>query len=172
MKRKMLMGLVILMGLIQAEAGFGISDVPKSNPAYSSVKRSIDSGYMSLFNGEKFYPNRRISRLEMAIIIDRLQRKAANSELEITKEEVAELKLLVRSLKDYLAKQDTSSSKFVDRVSEVESEQKEINYDVTKLSENIETIKKDGVGKGSIKKEDRRFIFVGVVLGLVALLAG
>ena len=58
-----------------------ITDVPTSDAAYPAIKRSIDSGYLTLMDGTKFLPDQNITRKEMALLLSRLDELSNSASL-------------------------------------------------------------------------------------------
>ena len=49
-----------------------ITDVPASDAAYPAIKRSVEKGYFTLMDGNKFLPEQGVNRKELALLLDRL----------------------------------------------------------------------------------------------------
>lgn len=141
MKKQLLTLGLCLLSATALHAG-DIKDVPKSDPAYPSVEKAVDSGYLSLFKDDMFLPNRAISRKEFAIILDRvLKQESTNWNLSTTERQ--DLSTLAKNFKEYFATTDTNSLKSFERISKIEDEQKVINYDMSKLTEENASLKEE-----------------------------
>ncbi|MCP4050243.1 MAG: S-layer homology domain-containing protein [bacterium] len=142
-----------------------IKDVSKRDPSYSSVKKVVREGYLSLFSDNKFQAQRNVSRKELAIVIDRILKNVENKRLKLDKTEIRELVNLSRVFKKYLVDFETNKAQVDNKVTLIEAEQKVINHDLSRinyeLKQEIEELKKEN---------DNQHLFMWVGIGLSAIL--
>ncbi len=94
---------LLTMPLLHAQA---ISDVPKTDPAYPAISGAVKNGYLSLSSDNKFQGSNPITRLELAIFLDRLSSDTSGTEL--TKPQIQELQQLAKSYKNNFLTIDTA----------------------------------------------------------------
>ena len=138
-----------------------ITDVPTSDAAYPAIKRSIEKGYFTLMDGNKFLPEQGVNRKELALMLDRLDELTKNASLSAS--DLIELKNFSKQFKGFMEAQQNSKG-FVDsEVKLVKTEQKTINYDISRLEDHIQQVEKT-------RKEQEIFIWIGVGLGVLSLI--
>jgi len=138
-----------------------ITDVPTSDAAYPAIKRSIDSGYLTLMDGTKFLPDQNITRKEMALLLSRLDELSNNASL--SDNDIIELKNFSKQFKGYLETQQNSKGLVDSEVALIKTEQKTLNYDMSRVEDHIQTVEKK-------RKEQEIYIWLGVGLGLLGLM--
>ena len=114
-----------------------ISDIPKSNGAYKSIKKAVDHGYLSLFNNKEFKGSRSINRKEMALILNKLETKINKSELKLSHSEVKELENLSKTFKNNLTDIENSLKLSQKKTILIENEQKVLNHDLSKINDEL-----------------------------------
>ena len=152
--------LLILLTPLIVEAA-KLSDIDSKDPAYPAVKSAIDNRYFTLVDGTKFLPNQTVTRKELAIIIDRINN--LNKKAELTSAEIIELKEFSTQFKSYLENQYNQKELVDSEVGFVKNEQKTINYDLSRIEENIQNIEK-------ARKEQDVYIWLGLGLGILGVL--
>ena len=155
---KIVVSVICISGLM---VGQSISDVSKNKPEYDAVQRSVDKGYFTLVNNKQFLPNQSVTRLELALILDRLD--VLSSKAELSKSDIIELKDFSTSFKKYLLNDQQSSTEVNSDIDHVKSEQKTINYDISRLEETLQFEQKQN-------KDQDILIWVGLGLGLFGIL--
>lgn len=138
-----------------------ITDVPTSDAAYPAIKRSIDSGYLTLMDGTKFLPDQNITRKEMALLLSRLDELSNSASL--SDNDIIELKNFSKQFKGYLETQQNSKGLVDSEVALIKTEQKTLNYDMSRVEDHIQTVEKK-------RKEQEIYIWLGVGLGILGLM--
>lgn len=138
-----------------------ITDVPTSDAAYPAIKRSIDSGYLTLMDGTKFLPDQNITRKEMALLLSRLDELSNSASL--SDNDIIELKNFSKQFKGYLETQQNSKGLVDSEVALIKTEQKTLNYDMSRVEDHIQTVEKK-------RKEQEIYIWLGVGLGVLGLI--
>ena len=152
---------IIMMVSMASYAQQSITDVASSDPAYPAIKRSVDNGYLTLMDGTKFLPDQAVNRKELAILLDRmdsLTKKAA-----LSPNDIVELKSFSKQFSTYLASQQNSQGLVDSEVNLIKTEQKTINYDMSRIEEHIQEVEKT-------RKEQEVYIWLGLGLGILGLL--
>lgn len=154
--------LCLMPTLILAQS---ISDVPRTDPAFFAVSRSVREGYLSLFEGDIFQGQQPVSRKELAIIIDKLlssdlnQNNESNTNAAVTKADMQELKNFMRSYKKYVMDNETTSKLSESRLVLTEGEQKVLNTDISKLN----SLNNDLKSEIASLKQEQLYLWIGVV---------
>ena len=138
-----------------------LSDVNAKDPAYNAIKSSVDNGYFTLVDGTKFLPNQSVTRKELAIIINRIEN--LNKKAELTSSEIIELKEFSTQFKSYLETQYNQKELVDSEVDFIKTEQKTINYDLSRMEESVQKVEKS-------RKEQDIFIWLGLGLGILGVL--
>ena len=144
-----------------------ITDIPKSDPYYSSVENVEDKGYMSIF-GNQFYGDRTITRKELAIVVDRINTRLESSN-PFSKSDVQELTNLSQKFKTYLAENETESNTSKDSVSKILGQQKVLNHDLSQINAELRS-------ELSVVKQEQEtqklYTWIGIgAVGLLSLIA-
>jgi len=138
-----------------------ITDVPASDAAYPAIKRSVDKGYFTLMDGNKFLPEQGVNRKELALLLDRLDELTQKASLSAG--DIIELKSFSKQFKGYMESQQNAKG-FVDsEVNLIKTEQKTINYDISRVEDHIQQVEKT-------RKEQELYIWLGVGLGVLGLM--
>ena len=151
----------MVIGLSVSVFAQQISDVSAKSAEYSAVQHSVNKGYFSLVDGNQFLPNQSVTRSELALILQRLDTLSAKSDL--SNQDIAELKDFSVRFKKYLANQETSTEVVGSEVSLIQNEQKAINYDISRLEEKVQIVKKK-------RKEQETFLWIALGLSVLSIL--
>ena len=158
----MIFKLWLILGLsVTVFSQQNITDVPTSDAAYPAIKRSIDSGYLTLMDGTKFLPDQNITRKEMALLLSRLDELSNSASL--SDNDIIELKNFSKQFKGYLETQQNSKGLVDSEVALIKTEQKTLNYDMSRVEDHIQTVEKK-------RKEQEIYIWLGVGLGVLGLI--
>ena len=152
--------LLVLILTVSCLAQQKISDVPASDAAYPAIQRTVDKGHFTLVEGSKFLPNQTVTRKELALLLDRMDE--LNQKASLTSTEIVELKDFSQQFRSYLENQQNSKGLMDSEVTQIKNEQKTINYDISRLEDNIQGVEK-------IRKEQEIYIWVGLGLGILSL---
>jgi septal ring factor EnvC (AmiA/AmiB activator) len=152
---------MMVIGLSVSVFAQQISDVSANSAEYSAVQHSVNKGYFSLVDGNQFLPNQSVTRSELALILQRLDTLSAKSDL--SNQDIAELKDFSVRFKKYLANQETSTEVVGSEVSLIQNEQKAINYDISRLEEKVQIVKKK-------RKEQETFLWIALGLSVLSIL--
>lgn len=116
-----------------------ISDVSVSDGSYQSIKNSVDKGYMSLFRNKSFQGGRPVTRKELALVIDKLSKKLESQKIQLSKSDLQELIHLSKNFKSYLIKHDAQNSLLEQTITNLQNEQKTMNYDLSTINDQLRT---------------------------------
>lgn len=116
-----------------------ISDVPRTDAAYTAIQQVVREGYLSLFSNNAFRGDMPVTRREVAIVVDKLLKEMDLQSLNLTKAEVQELVNLTKNYKFLLTEGQSSQKLFLDKMTLLENEQKAINYDLSKINQELNT---------------------------------
>lgn len=137
---------IVLNTLIFAAAG-EISDIPKSDAAYSAINISISKGYLPLDSERNFYPQKAITRKELALSIDKLLTEIKRNKIILTPTEIQELNHLSQSFKSSYTEIDKRIAKLELDNTNTQLEFKTLHQDIsqtnTKIEEKLEILKKE-----------------------------
>jgi len=166
MKKTVLLALLLMIAApISAQS---IGDVSKGDPAYSSIRKSVKGGYLSLFEGNQFNGSNSITRKEAAVVIDKLLDEVHESRLELNKAEVQELLSLSNSFKNYLENSETRLNSLEGTHSQLGAEQRVLNHDVSRVNEELQTelnqLKKDN-------QNQQLFMWIGIAAAAIVGIA-
>ena len=152
---------MMVIGLSVSVFAQQISDVSAKSAEYSAVQHSVNKGYFSLVDGNQFLPNQSVTRSELALILQRLDTLSTKSDL--SNQDIAELKDFSVRFKKYLANQETSTEVVGSEVSLIQTEQKALNSDISRLEEKVQIVKKK-------RKEQETFLWIALGLSVLSIL--
>lgn len=138
-----------------------ITDVPASDAAFPAIKRSVDKGYFTLMDGHKFLPEQGVNRKELALLLDRLDDLTQKASLSAG--DIIELKNFSKQFKRTMESQQNTKGFMDSEVNLIKTEQKTINYDISRLEDHIQQVEKT-------RKEQEIYIWLGVGLGVLGLM--
>lgn len=120
----------------------GLEDVDQSDTtSYEAIKWGIEHGYFSTFeNGQKFYPDRAVTRQEMALILNKVIQKT-ESDQPLSSAERQELGQLAKTFKSYLVQQKLGASQVGQKFGQLETEQNVLHHDLTALHVELDALK-------------------------------
>lgn len=150
--------IIFFTGSIFAQS---ITDIESTDATYPAIKRSIDKGYFTLVEGNKFLPNQSVTRAELALVLDRMDNIANKASL--SEKDISELKGFSSQFKTYLENQENSKGQMQTDVTLIKTEQKTVNYDMSRLEENIQNTEKK-------RQEQEIFVWVSLGLGILSVL--
>lgn len=117
--------------------GATISDVEKTDPAYKSISRTIDSGYLSLLQGNTFQGQRTITRRELAVILDQLILEIDQAGVSLSKSKLNELSNLSKTFKGKLQNNTVEQEKLTELLTGIKQEQTTLHYDLSRLTQKV-----------------------------------
>jgi hypothetical protein len=120
-----------------------IKDISKKSAEYSTVKKVVRDGYLSLYSGNTFQGSRSVSRQETAVIIDKLLTKIDRQGLNLKKSEVQELVNLAKTFKKYLVNHDINRKVVGKQISSLKSDQTGLHHDLSGMNSDIKNLKKE-----------------------------
>lgn len=130
-----------------------ITDVKTSDAAYPAIKRSVQKGYFTLMDGTKFLPDQGVNRKELAILLDRMD--SLSTKATLSANDIVQLKSFSKQFKTYLESQQNSKVLVDSEVKRVKTEQKTMNYDVSRLEEQVQ--------------EQNTFMWIAIGLGVLGI---
>lgn len=146
---------------------YNISDVSIRDAAYTSIKKSVDKGYLSLFNNQSFRGQEKLTRKETALMLDKLLSKIDAEQLQLSEAEIKELLHLSHTFKDYLALHDTKMETYKNQLLEMEKQNTAANHTISKLNDELATT------SATLKetKQNQFYLIIGTVIaGLLGIL--
>ena len=156
------MKLLVCLLCLGSVLAYSLEDVTQSDASYKAIKRGVEQGYFSTFeNGQKFYPDRAVSRKEMALILDKVIRKSTASK-PLTASERQELGQLAKTFKSYLVQQETGSSLVTQKFGELQTEQESIHYDLSRLQLEINNLEEKN-------KKQKHWLWGALALGVLGI---
>ena len=161
-----------------------IIDIPKSDASYSSIKKIVKKGYLSLINNKSFNGEKNISRKEMALILDKLLTKIDAQQLDLSQSELEELETLSKTFKNNLTNLENNFNVSQDLINQVRDEQTILNTEVTKIVDNVSKFKETKSGNSTnlislktkmneLEKNQENYLWIavgGCTLGLLGIL--
>lgn len=138
-----------------------LQDVQKKDPAYSAIQRSVTSGLLPLSSDNQFMPAKPVTRKEMALIIDRFQ--VLKKKFPLTQSEMMQLSELASSLKKTLMTQNTASNSVFEQFKNIQSEQKTLHYDLSRMTEEVSRLRQESV-------EQKKWLWIGFAVAAVGWL--
>ena len=151
----MMIKIIMIIGVsVVCFAQQKITDVPTSDAAYPAIKRSVAKGYFSLMDGTKFLPDQSVNRKELALLLDRMD--SISKKATLSANDIVQLKSFSKQFKTYLESQQNSKVLVDSEVKMVKTEQKTINYDVSRVEEKLQ--------------QQELFMWIGIGLGVLGIL--
>ncbi len=136
MKRKLSSAmLMVMLGTSVMAQGFG--DVPKSDAAFPAISRAVNGGYLSLGSDNIFGGQQPVTRREMALVIEKLLTDTDQQNLNLSRNDIQELKTLLKAFKGYMADYDANAKTQSLTLSNLDAEQKTVNRDMSRLQESL-----------------------------------
>jgi hypothetical protein len=139
-----------------------ISDVPKTDPAYSAISSAVKDGYLSLSSDNSFQGSKPITRRELAIFLDRLVSDTSGTQL--TKPQIQELQQLSKSYKNNFLNIDSAVASQNSNITTVMNNTANTYKDLWKINDELkEEIK-------SMREENERnqlYMWIGIAAAAV-----
>lgn len=168
MTTRILIGMT-LIGILSIQASSfanSIADVNKTDGAYPSIKRSVESGLLPLFNNQAFKPNHKITRKELAIALDNILKQVESQSLWLSKTEMKELKHLSKSFKKSHIKLEKNLNQLEKKETQLSEEQRVLHHNISQLQDQLNT-------STSESRKQRMLMWIGIgVAGFLGLLSG
>jgi hypothetical protein len=160
---------IALMTIMMAVNGVcEITDVPKSDPAYPAIQRSVSSGYLPAY-GNQFRPNEPISRKEVALMIDRMLSLLDRGPANLNDAEKQELGHLSKTYKQYLSTLELTVNDHTSRLGKAESEQETLRFDISKTQSDLQ----DRIDELKVEnRKQHKFIILGIITAAIIGLLG
>ena len=140
-----------------------INDLSKSDPAYKAIKKTLDEGYLSLYNNQ-FNGDNPVSRKEIAIAIHALLKKMDQRGYNLSKTEVKELVKLSKTYKTHLQNIETATNTNHSQLDQYKTNTLTLQHDLTKLNDElrqeIETLKKEN-------QEQHLYMIIGIGAAMI-----
>jgi len=160
---------VLVMVMMVVKMGYcDITDVPKTDPAFPAIQRSVNSGYLPTY-GNQFRPDDTISRKEIAVLIDRMLTLLDKGPVNLNDAEKQELGHLSKTYKTYLSKLELTVNSHENRLGKTESEQETLRFDVSKTQSELQ----DEIDSLRIEnKKQHKFMILGIIAAAIVGLLG
>ena len=127
--------LVLALILIAQVSAATIADVPASDPLYGAIQKTVDEDYLNLKPGNTFKPTRPVQRDEIALIIDKLNKKIEFNQLNLTQAEMQEVLHMAKNFKQYLAEHEL-------KMTQLMASKDNAKTDISQLSNELSVVKK------------------------------
>ena len=120
-------------------AAVPITDMDESHPAYEIVLHLVEEGYLLLYDGDEFRADMPMTRLEVALMVDRMLRRVAEGSITPTAMDAQALRLLAEEFRAEIIRVDDRLFAFESRLRKLEDEQPQIVADVVSLRRDVES---------------------------------
>ena len=145
-----------------------IVDISDQDAAYIAISKSVKEGYLPLSSGDLFEGQKSVSRREMAIIIDKLLTDNEGQNLALTRQDIQELKQVLKAYKTYMSDDQVVRDKTDMALAKISNEQRIINRDLGRFQDKFSTeltkYKKE-------QEEQQKYLWIGIasaaLLGLI-----
>ena len=134
-----------------------VSDVARSDSNYKAIQHAIDQGYLSLNEGNKFSPDKAVTRQELAFILKKLQNKQYEN---LSQAEWQELSKLASSFKTVLTKAKQQDDALQADLKTLHLENQALNHDLAKLSDEL----------SQHKAENQTWIISAIAIAVLGIL--
>ena len=131
MKKIISLSLVLLLLLTNVSvvlASDNIKDVAPSHWAYQSVVKLVDKGYMSLYDGNKFKGENKVTRYELAEVIAKMLKNVNQGQVNPESGDVLTLKKLATEFRSELVEVVNQNENLEKRLNQL-SDQQEVNQE-------------------------------------------
>ncbi len=145
MRRKISILLIVLLVLsssLPVLASNKIKDVPSDHWAYQSVKELVEKGYMSLYEDNKFNGDKKVSRYQLAKVINKILNNIKRGQVATDEEDVLTLKKLATEFRSELVKVMSESEELKVEVGSFNKEQKIIKEDIIYTNDKVNKLQK------------------------------
>ncbi len=154
---------LIMVMVLMSVSIFAIEDVDKKDASYDAIKWGVENGYFSTFeNGQKFYPERQVTRQEMALILTKvIERTNSNQPLSLAERQ--ELGQLAKTFKSYLVQQKLGATEVGQKFGQLKTEQDVLHHDLTSLQVELDRLE-------AANKKQKNWIWAALgiaILGVV-----
>jgi len=125
MKKITLLLILSIMNIANLK-GSDIRDLSEDHPAYNTVLYLIEEGFLSTFDGDEFRGGQSITRLEVAMLVDKMLKHVSSGEKNPTTQETDAIRLLAEEFKTNIIRIDDKLYAFEQRIKLLESEQSKV----------------------------------------------
>ena len=151
----------IILGVSVLSWGADIQDVQASDPAYLAIQSSVNKGYFTLVKDGEFLPNQPVTRKELAVLLQRID--TINKTASLSTTDLIALQSFSEQFKRYLESQENETGAVSSQVGQIRTEQKTINYDLSRLQDQLSQTEKK-------QNEQTPYIWAGIGLGVLGIL--
>ncbi|PRX29890.1 S-layer family protein [Orenia metallireducens] len=153
----MLIFIFVATAALPAFAATKIDDISSSHWAYKSVKELVEKGYMSLYEGNEFKGENKVSRYELAKVIAKILNNIEQGQVVPEKGDVLTLKNLASEFRSELVEVISQNEDLKDEVNKLDKEQKVLKEDVVNTNYRINQLQQEVVKLlKSLKEEAER----------------
>ena len=124
--------IIILLTSVTISAQ-SITDIEPSDAHFNAIKKSINLGYLSLFNNSEFKPNTSLTRRDAAIMLSKLNNSLNKSPNTLPEQTYKELNQFSNEYKTFYTTQQNKLSFLTHQITTMQTEQKVLHHENTKL---------------------------------------
>ena len=134
--------LLILTNVSAVVANDNIKDVAPGHWAYQSVLKLVDKGYMSLYDGNKFKGEKKVTRYELAEVVAKMLQNVEQGQVNPESGDVLTLKKLATEFRSELVEVVNQNENLEKRLKQL-SDQQEVNQeDLVNTNAKIKELRK------------------------------
>ncbi len=164
MKKITLLLILSIMNITNLK-GLDVRDLSEDHPAYNTVIYLIEEGFLSTFDGDEFRGEESITRLEVAMLVDKILKHVSSGEKNPTAQEADAIRLLAEEFKTNIIRIDDKLYAFEQRIKLLENEQSkvvddflaikiEVDEKLAKFESDLESLRQ-GLENRSIQEETK-----------------
>ena len=138
----LLVVLLLLTNISVVVASDNIEDVDHNHWAYESVAQLVDQGYMSLYDGNKFKGENKVSRYELAEVIAKMLANVNQGQVDPESDDLLSLKKLATEFRSELVEVVNKNEKLEQRLNDLGDEQDVNQEDIVNTNAKINELRK------------------------------
>ncbi len=147
MKERVITSLLVCVLLfttsLPAIAATQVKDISSSHWAYQSVKELVGKGYMSLYEGNKFKGEDKVSRYELAEVVAEVLSNIEKGQVVPEKGDVLTLKSLATEFRSELVEVVSQSEDLKYEIKDIAKEQKVLKEDVVNTNYRLNQLQQE-----------------------------
>ncbi|MGM0370332.1 MAG: S-layer homology domain-containing protein [Bacillota bacterium] len=134
--------LLLLTNISMVMASDNIEDVPNDHWAYESVAKLVDQGYMSLYDGNKFEGENKVSRYELAEVIAKMLANVNQGQVDPESDDLLSLKNLATEFRSELVEVVNQNEKLEQKLNDLDDDQEVNQEDIVNTNAKINDLRK------------------------------